>query len=164
MRIAFLLFFVFLFRPAFAQDKAVLENQLLQILNDYTNKFKNLKYPSDTFRLKFRLNGTTEKGFFLGKNNDLISIALGSPKSSDEAKLLFNKWVSLINQIDFNGVKMIGIPCSNSCGDYVEYSEEWGFDKKRKDLDLRYFSFTIKIEVINYLGAYDVSMFIGKNE
>ncbi|MBS1758981.1 MAG: hypothetical protein JST23_02560 [Bacteroidetes bacterium] len=164
MRIAFLLFFVFLFRPAFAQDKTVLANQLLQILNDYTNKFKNLKNPSDTFTLKFKVSGSTDKGFFLGKNSDLISVGLGHPKSSDEAKWLFNKWVSLINQIDFNGVKMNGIPCSNSCGDYVEYSEEWSFDKKRKDLDARYFSFTIKIEVINYLGVYGVSMFIGKNE
>jgi len=162
MRAILILILTISIHPLFAQDKGTLQKQLVQILSDYPNQFKNLEDSEKAKKLKFRLSGTIGNGIIMGSNKLYISSSLPVPKSEEEAKTLFQKWVDLIDQVSFNGMKMIGTLCTSSCGDYVIHSKKWAFDSNRADLDSRYLPFKISVEVLNFEGAFAASILIGE--
>ena len=110
------LFLVISFRSN-AQDPALLQKQLVQIMSDFTNKFENLKDSQNPLYLKFKLSGTTDNGFIMGDDKVYISFRLPTITTTKEAKELFDKWVQVLDKINFNGVKMLGTPCENNCGE-----------------------------------------------
>lgn len=154
------LFLVISFRSN-AQDHALLQKQLVQIMSDFTNKFENLKDSQNPLYLKFKLSGTTDNGFIMGDDKVYISFRLPTITTTKEAKELFDKWVQVLDKINFNGVKMLGTPCENNCGEYVVYSKVWAFDDKRKDLSPLYYPFKISLESMNIEGILAISLFIG---
>jgi hypothetical protein len=99
--------------------------------------------------LKFKLSGTTDNGFIMGDDKVYISFRLPTITTTKEAKELFDKWVQVLDKINFNGVKMLGTLCENNCGEYVVYSKVWAFDDKRKDLSPLYYPFKISLESMN---------------
>ncbi|HNA18386.1 MAG TPA: hypothetical protein PK023_00435 [Chitinophagaceae bacterium] len=154
------LFLVISFRSN-AQDPALLQKQLVQIMSDFTNKFENLKDSQNPLYLKFKLSGTTDNGFIMGDDKVYISFRLPTITTTKEAKELFDKWVQVLDKINFNGVKMLGTLCENNCGEYVVYSKVWAFDDKRKDLSPLYYPFKISLESMNIEGILAISLFIG---
>lgn len=154
------LFIVISFRSN-AQDPALLQKQLVQIMSDFTNKFENLKDSQNPLHLKFKLSGTTDNGYIMGSDKVYISFRLPTITTTKEAKDQFDKWVAALDKINFNGVKMLGTSCENNCGEYVLYSKVWAFDDKRKDLSPLYFPFKISLESMNIEGIPAMSLFIG---
>ncbi len=142
-----------------------MKKHLLQILIDYPNEFKNLENVESPHKLKFRISGTTDNGIIMGSGSKVyISSSLPLPKSSEEAKTLFQKWTELIDQNDFNGVKMAGISCPSPCDEFTLYSRTWSFDKSRTDLDKKYFPFKIVVQVIRIEESFAAAILIGDVE
>ncbi|MBK6936595.1 MAG: hypothetical protein IPH18_06705 [Chitinophagaceae bacterium] len=165
MRVILTFFSILLIQSIFAQDKTLLKKHLLQILIDYPNKFKSLEDPANPFTLKFSISGTTNNGIIMGSGSQVyISSSLPLPKSAEDAKTLFQKWTGLIDQIDFNGVKMTGVSCPSPCDKFTMYSRKWSFDTKRTDLDTKYFPFKIVVQIIKIGESYAAAILIGQLE
>lgn len=164
MRLILIFLFVFSFHSLIGQDKAILQKQLLQILVDYPNEFKNLTSPGEAIRLKFDISGTNGNSLISKMGGKTyVSAMVSLSGTAEENKKIFEKWVNLLDQINFNGVKMIGAPtCSSNCGEYVVYSKKWAFDSNRDDLDHKYLPFKIRLEMLDVEGVYTVGMHIGE--
>lgn len=159
MRTFLFLILTFLFQKAFTQDKNLLQKQLLEIMIDYPNKFKNLKKDLDTFHLKFRISGTTDEALILtfDKKTHLVSF-LSVPRSDEEAKVLFDKWVALINTITLNGAKLTAQECVSV---NLLYCKKWRIDNSKNNIDPTYLPFTIQVSVLKFQSAFAASLKIG---
>ncbi len=160
MRILFLSAFISLSGFAVAQDKNLLQKQLMEIMLDFPNQYRNLKQPKDSFFLKFRISGTTDDAIFMGSGNGTyISAFLSTPQSDEEAKALFEKWSALISSIDFNGAVLTSKDCEK--GKFGVYCRAWKLDNSKNNIDPRYAGYTIKIEVIKIRTSFAAGLKIG---
>lgn len=145
---------------ATAQDKSLLQKQLMEIMLDFPNQFKNLKQPKDSFFLKFRISGTTDDAILMGSGNGTyISAFLSTPRSDEEAKALFEKWSVLISSIDFNGAVLAAKHCEKS--KFGLYCREWKLDNSKNNIDSRYAGFTIKVDVVKIQTSFAAALKIG---
>jgi hypothetical protein len=144
---------------AMAQDKKLLEKQMLEIMMDYPHAFSNLKTDEHSIFLKFRISGTGD-AMVLGKGKDTyITTMLGFPKSEAEAKSLFDKWVALIGSITLNGAQLAPDNCKPAKDEL--YCRQWKIDNARHNIDPLYLPFTIMVEVVKVMNTYGASLKIG---
>lgn len=146
----------------YAQEQKLIDKQAKEILADFTHKFENLAEKDGT-TLKFILSGTSGKSLIMKSNND-VYITAGLPRisSAQEAQLLFDKWVNVINKLDLNGAPLNSIDCKAE--DELRFlCRRWKFDYSKFSMDPNYKPFTILIEIILYEGSYAGSLKIGSN-
>ncbi len=160
MRKLFLAVLIFLSGLAVAQDKDLLQKQLMEIMLDFPNQFKNLLQPKDSVYSKFRISGTTGDVIALGSGNDRYLVAfLSTPRSDEDAKSLFEKWSALISSIDFNGARLTAKVCEKSKD--IIYCRTWKLDNSENNIDPRYTGFTIMVDVLKIQNAFAASLKIG---
>jgi len=170
MRIIFLLTTFIIFYTANAQvkslaDKNILEEQLVQVLNDFPNHFKNLK-ETDSIHSKISLIGTDNRILFHeGGNSYYLSVGLLPIDTKSEANLTFYNWVGLINSLYLNGVKLKSSNC-NFNRDFSYLCKKWnyvpGIDAYM--FDSRYKSFTIVLEILLIGNDYAGILKIGSGD
>lgn len=160
MKTALFLILFLISQQAFTQDKTLLQKQMVQIMLDYPNKFKNLEKPDEPFVLKFHISGTDGNAMILGENKQAyISAFLGNPESDADAKELFNNWITLINSITLNGATLTSKDCEP--GLYGIHCKEWKIDNSKNNIDKTYLPFTIEVSVIKFQNAFAASLKIG---
>lgn len=160
MKVIFLLTTFFFFYIVKAQvtsfeKKKILEEQVLQILNDFPNRFKNLK-EADGITSKISLIGTNDRiSFYEVENNFFLSAGLMPVRSKSQASLMFYKWVSLINSLYLKGTKLHSTVCSP--GRELSYlCNKWNYVPGLDPyfLNPSYKSFTIVLEILLIGGDY----------
>lgn len=146
-----------------AQDKKLLEKQMLQIMTDFPNKFKNLT-EQDGKTLKFNITGTVGNTLVMNyADYDYLTSGLSSIKSEQEAKALFDKWVNLINSLDLNGAPLKSSDCKEG-RDFCYLCRKWKFNDSKFSMDSKYKSFTILLEIALFEGTYAGSLKIGSGD
>jgi hypothetical protein len=160
MRLVCIIVFTFLSSYTFSQDKALLQKQLALIMSDFPNKFKALEKKTDAFHLKFKISGTEGEAMILNSNDKaLITAYLPTPVSDTGAKEAFEKWATLLDQIDLNGAALVPVECAN--GPFGLYCKKWKIDNSNNDIDPLYLPFTIEINFIKMRTAYAAALHIG---
>ncbi|HQU56127.1 MAG: hypothetical protein R2796_06545 [Chitinophagaceae bacterium] len=161
----YFLFFllVIVVEKSIAQDKILLQKQLTEIMIDFPNKFKTLRDKKDSFQLKMRIEGTTDRGFMMINEQNThwgyITSQLPIPHSTVQAKDLFDKWVEMINSITLNGAALRGEKCEP--GLYGLYCYRWHFDNTKKNIAQAWRDFTIQISVLKINDDFAADLKIG---
>lgn len=153
------LIFLFSFQCLFAQDKAKLQKQVIDIMTDYPTHFKNIRARDDSFHLKFEISGTDDPMVLHFHHSYYIAAQMPTPASETEAKNLFDKWVILIQSLDLNGAKLKAFPCTPD--EYSVYCKQWQFDNTNHNIAPDYQHFTIQVEIIKFNSSYAATLKLG---
>ena len=160
MRIILIFILSLLSFNVFSQDKNLLQKQLLQLLLDYPNKFKNLEDKNQPFVLKFQISGTEGNALILSDSAEVhVTAYLVTPNSDTEAKELFEKWVVIMDNMNINGAKLKSKDLVAGKTDI--YNRGWYFDNTKNNIDRKYLPFSITIRILKFQGAYAAAMYVG---
>ncbi len=163
MRIFLFLLPLLFVHSIYAQDKKLLEKQIIQIITEFPNKFSNLT-EQDGITLKFNITGTVGNTLVMNyPNYYYLTSSLSSIKSEQEAKGLFDRWVNLINSLDLNGAPLKSFNCKVG-RDFSYICRKWKFDDSKFSMDSRYKPFTILLEIALFEGFYAGSLKIGSGD
>lgn len=150
-------------QSSFAQDKAILQKQLTDIMIDFPNKFRNLRDMKDSFLMKTIITGTTDHGIMMIDEKKpswgYITAPLPIPRSDKQAQELFEKWVEMISAITLNGATLAGKKCDP--GLYGLYCYQWNIDNSKNNIATAYIPFKIEVSVIKVGGAIAADLKIG---
>jgi len=148
-----------------AQTTAEIKDGLYKIMLAFPDNFRSLRGQSasntdpNSFHSNYEIPGT----YFctINKNDDNGSwewagTVTTSDDEEDEDKMekIFKQWKTSIDNVDFNGIKLIPYKDDRYTTKYTDILYEEGFawrlDNSRNNVDTRYKKFTVRLEVFQY--------------